>query len=149
LAVGFVLGNVTRLFSNGPENAPQELSPFIHIDTEGNITLVNPNPDMGQGSIQAAAVLIAEELEVTLEKVRVVSSDGQEKYGPQISGGSGAVKRAWEPLRKAGAAVREMLLKAASQTWQIPVVECYAENAYIYNKVNDKKFAYGDLVSLA
>ncbi|AEM71900.1 Aldehyde dehydrogenase (pyrroloquinoline-quinone) [Allomuricauda ruestringensis DSM 13258] len=149
LAVGFTVGNVTRLFSVEAGSVSHELSPFIHIDTESNITLVNPNPDMGQGSIQASAAMIAEELEVRLEEVRIIPSDGQAKYDPQISGGSGAVRRSWEPLRKAGAAVRIMLLNAASRSWKIPLAECYAEDAHIYNRIDDRKFKYGDLVTLA
>ncbi len=92
-----------------------EINPFIIIDTAGNITLVNPRPDMGQGSTQAVPSLLAEELEVSLEKVLIVQSDGNGKYGSQTSGGSSSVRELWMPIRKAGAAAREMLTTTAAK----------------------------------
>ena len=83
-----------------------EINPFIIISTDGSIALINPRPDMGQGSTQAAPSLIAEELEVSLDKVKLIQSGGQEKYGSQQSGGSSTVRGLWTSLRKAGAAAK-------------------------------------------
>ncbi|GGB88403.1 molybdopterin cofactor-binding domain-containing protein [Dyadobacter sediminis] len=122
-----------------------EINPFIIIDTAGNITLVNPRPDMGQGSTQAVPSLLAEELEVSLEKVLIIQSDGKEKYGSQVSGGSSSVRELWLPIRKAGAAAREMLTTTAAKRWNVPVTECHAEDGAVFHKASGKSFTYGEL----
>ncbi|MDX2067563.1 MAG: molybdopterin cofactor-binding domain-containing protein [Haliscomenobacter sp.] len=126
-----------------------EINPFIIIDNLGNITLVNPRPDMGQGSTQAVPSLLAEELEVSLEKVKLIQSDGKSKYGSQTSGGSSSVRELWEPLRKAGAAAKEMLTETAAKRWGISIDKCYAEDGRIHQKGSDKSFSYGDLADEA
>ncbi|WP_439556415.1 molybdopterin cofactor-binding domain-containing protein [Dyadobacter sp.] len=122
-----------------------EINPFIIIDTAGNITLVNPRPDMGQGSTQAVPSLLAEELEVSLEKVLIVQSDGSGKYGSQTSGGSSSVRELWMPIRKAGAAAREMLTTTAAKRWNVPVTECKAEDGKIVHPGSGRSFTYGEL----
>jgi len=126
-----------------------ELTPFILIDTAGKITLFNTRPDMGQGSFQAIPTLLAEELEVRLDQVTIQSSDGSKKYGSQLAGGSSSVRTSWLPLRKAGAAVREMLIKAAAQHWQVTEEDCYAKEGKVYNRTSGKSLGYGELVEEA
>ena len=128
-----------------PEFINLEINPFIIIRTDGSITLINPRPDMGQGSMQAAPSLLAEELEVSLEKVTIIQSDGQSKYGSQQSGGSSTVRGLWYPLRKAGAAAKEMLIQVAASRWATSTDLCFAKDATIYLKNSDKSFSYGEL----
>ncbi|MBA4853067.1 molybdopterin cofactor-binding domain-containing protein [Emticicia sp. BO119] len=122
-----------------------EINPFIIIDTAGNITLVNPRPDMGQGSTQAVPSLLAEELEVSLEKVKIVQSDGKGKYGDQTSGGSSSVRALWQPIRKAGAAAREMLTQTAAKRWNVSTTECFAQDGKIVHRGSGKSLTYGEL----
>ena len=122
-----------------------EINPFIIIDTAGNITLVNPRPDMGQGSTQAVPSLLAEELEVSLDKVKIVQSDGKGKYGDQTSGGSSSVRALWLPIRKAGAAAREMLIQTAAKRWNVSTTECYSLEGKILLKGSDKSLTFGEL----
>jgi isoquinoline 1-oxidoreductase beta subunit len=126
-----------------------EINPFVIIDTAGNITIVNPRPDMGQGTFQSVPSLIAEELEVDLAAVKIVQSDGKSKYGSQTSGGSSSIRSLWLPLRKAGASAKEMLIKAAAQRWNVVETQCYAANAKVFLKGSDKNFSYGELVEAA
>lgn len=126
-----------------------EINPFIIIDNEGKITLVNPRPDMGQGSTQAVPSLIAEELEVSLDKVFLIQSDGKSKYGSQTAGGSSSVRGLWEPLRKAGAAAKEMLIRAATQRWNVPTSECFAEDGKVFHKQTGRSLTYSELVEEA
>jgi isoquinoline 1-oxidoreductase beta subunit len=126
-----------------------EINPFIIIDNLGNITLVNPRPDMGQGSTQAVPSLLAEELEVSLSKVKLIQSDGKSKYGSQTSGGSSSVRELWEPLRKAGAAAREMMTEVAAKRWNASISNCYAEDGRILLRNTDKSFSYGELADEA
>ena len=94
-------------------------------------------------------MLLAEELEVSLDQVEIRNTDGQGKYGSQLSGGSSSVTSRWTPMRTAGAAVREMLISAAATKWQVPVNECFAENAKVIHKPTNKVFTYGELVTEA
>jgi isoquinoline 1-oxidoreductase beta subunit len=148
--IGLVLGVSSFAKNASPiklsaEAIQLEINPFIIIDNAGNITLVNPRPDMGQGSTQAVPSLLAEELEVSLEKVKLIQSDGKSKYGDQTSGGSSSVRGLWEPLRKAGAAAREMLTEVAAKRWGVSMDKCYAEDGRIHQRNSDKSFSYGEL----
>ncbi len=125
------------------------LTPYIIIEKSGRITLMNPKPDMGQGTYQSVPALIAEELEVSLDAVTILQTRGEKEYGEQVSGGSYSVRGNYEKLRKVGAAAREMLLLAASAAWKVPVGECYAENAKILHKPSGKSFSYVQLVETA
>lgn len=123
-----------------------ELNPFIIIDNAGGITLINHRPDMGQGSWQAVPTMIAEELEVSLDKITVKQSNGLRKYGSQLSGGSSTVRTGWKRLREVGAAARQMFTSAAATRWNVPVAECFAENGAIKHKPSGKTLTYGELV---
>jgi isoquinoline 1-oxidoreductase beta subunit len=126
-----------------------ELNAFIIIEKTGRITLINPRPDMGQGSFQAVPSLLAEELEVNLDQVNIVQSDGNKKFGSQLSGGSSSVRASWVPLRKAGAAAREMLVRAAANRWKVAETECYAKEGKVFEKKSGKSLGYGELVEEA
>jgi len=126
-----------------------EINPFILISPDNTVTIVNPRPCMGQGTIQSVPALIAEELEVDLTQVKIIQSDGKSKYGSQTSGGSSSIRKLWLPLRKAGAATKEMLIQAAANQWGIAPHQCYAANAKIYRHDNQLSFSYGDLVAEA
>lgn len=156
LAIGFSLpsfGNsktiVHKIDTANANALGLELNPYILINDAGKITLFNARPDMGQGTHQALPMLLAEELEVNLDQVEIRNTDGQGKYGSQLSGGSSSVNSRWTPMRTAGAAVREMLISAAATKWQVPVSECFAENAKVVHKPTNKVFTYGELVAEA
>lgn len=156
LAIGFSLpsiGNsktiVHKIDTANANALGLELNPYILINDAGKITLFNARPDMGQGTHQALPMLLAEELEVNLDQVEIRNTDGQGKYGSQLSGGSSSVNSRWTPMRTAGAAVREMLISAAATKWQVPVNECFAENAKVVHKPTNKVFTYGELVAEA
>ncbi len=72
-----------------------ELTPYILIEKSGKITIMNPRPEIGQGTFQAIPALIAEELEVSLDKVTIRQTGGENKFGgmwTQAVGGSGSVR---------------------------------------------------------
>ena len=136
---------VNMTTQGGPSALALEINPFIVIEPTGKIILINPRPDMGQGSTQAVPSLLAEELEVRLDQVTIWQSDGKNKYGDQTSGGSSSVRALWNPIRKAGAAAREMLVKAAAQRWKVSETECYAKEGKIYHKPTGKTLSYGEV----
>ncbi|MCF0075002.1 molybdopterin-dependent oxidoreductase [Dyadobacter sp. CY261] len=126
-----------------------EINPFILIDPDNSITIINPRNDMGQGTIHAVPAMIAEELEVSLDQIKIIQSDGKSKYGSQTSGGSSSISRLWLPMRKAGAATKEMLIKAAANRWAVSEDQCYAAGARVFKKDSDISFTYGQLAAEA
>lgn len=129
-----------------------ELTPYILIEKSGKITIMNPRPEIGQGTFQSVPALIAEELNVSLDNVTIRQTGGETKFGgmwSQAVGGSGSVRSGYLPMRKVGASAREMLIKAASDQWNVPVAECTAENATVIHKLSGKKLSYGELAETA
>ncbi len=127
-----------------------ELNAWISIDTTGKVTIMNHRAEMGQGAYQTVPQMIAEELEVDLDKVDIVFGIGNEKkYGNQITGGSSTVRSAYKHLLRMGASAREMLIEAAAKKWNVARESCYAENGNVIHKSSNKKFHYGELVEAA
>ena len=141
-----VEGDVTAAFS--PDA-------FIRVDSDGKITFILPNIEMGQGTHTGEATLIAEELEVGLDQVKVVDAPPNEKLyttallGGQATGGSTSMRATWEPLRKAGAAARMMLVEAAATEWSVPVSECAAKLGVVTHQPTGRQLAYGALAQAA
>jgi isoquinoline 1-oxidoreductase beta subunit len=104
---------------------------------------------MGQGISTALPAAVADELEADWSRVKVIQGDADKKYGPQGTGGSQSINKMFEPMRKAGAAGKELLIAAAAQTWKTPVENCYAKSHAVYNRVDDRSLKYGELVAVA
>ncbi|MGD9264767.1 MAG: molybdopterin-dependent oxidoreductase, partial [Lysobacterales bacterium] len=131
------------------EDAVFEPGAFIHIAKDGATTLYCGRCEMGQGISTALPAAVADELEADWARVNVLQGDGDPKYGPQDTGGSASIHRMFEPMRKAGAAAREVLVAAAASAWSLPVADCYAKKHVVYNKADKRSLAYGDLVEAA
>ncbi|MBH2003888.1 MAG: xanthine dehydrogenase family protein molybdopterin-binding subunit [Sphingobacteriia bacterium] len=153
---GLVMGLSSR--ANGVEMVENltnvlesfELHPLVVIEKSGLITIYNSKPEIGQGTFQSIPALIAEELEVSLDKVTIKQTGGEKKFGPgQSAGGSASVRTSYMNLRKVGAAAREMLIKAAAQQWNVPVEECYAADASVFHRPSGKSLSYGALAEAA
>jgi isoquinoline 1-oxidoreductase beta subunit len=138
-----------KLIAVGDFAESYKLTPYIFIEKTGKITLMNPKPDMGQGTFQSVPALIAEELEVSLDAVTILQTGGEAVYGEQVSGGSTSVRMNYFSLRKVGASAKEMLLTAAAGQWNVPVSDCYAEHAKVFHKPSGRSIIYGDLVETA
>ncbi len=136
------------------ENA-EELGIWIRIAPDGSTTLIVPSSEMGQGVNTSLSMILAEELEADWQSVKTETAPVNSKYinpesnSGQMTAGSSSVKGFWYPLRKAGAAVRLMLQKAAAQKWEIPIEECVAKSGYIYRKNSSQKLSYGELAEAA
>ena len=130
--------------------ATAELTPYVLIEPGGTITLMNPKPDMGQGTYQSIPALIAEELGVRLDQVTIRQTGGEAAFGKQqISGGSYSVRASYMPLRKVGAAAREMLIQAAATRWNVAVAECRVANGQVLHPASGKGLPFGDLAEAA
>src|SRR3954465_3950869 len=107
LAVGVRIAQGDRL----PATRAFAPNAFVRVEPNGDVVVVVPRPEMGQGSRTAVAMLVAEELEADWERGRVEQADlDEERYGPQYAGGSAVVRTSW-PLRQAGAAARTLLVQ--------------------------------------
>lgn len=122
---------------------------FIHIEKNGNVTLIASRSEMGQGIKTSLASAIAEELEADWKYVSVKQATGNARYGNQNTDGSRSVRTRLEPMRKMGAAAKMMLITAAAKKWNVAESNCLAENHFIINTKNNDKIFYGDLVEEA
>ena len=127
---------------------------FVQIGTDGRIALTMPYVEMGQGTYTAIPMLIAEELEVSLEDVRLEHAPPDAtRYGNpllagvQATGGSTAIRAAWGPLREAGAAARTMLVSAAAARWNVDPSSCRAQNGEVLHDLTGQRARYGELAA--
>jgi isoquinoline 1-oxidoreductase subunit beta len=125
----------------------KNFSPFILVESNGAITLFNTKPEMGQGTFQSIPALIAEEFEVSLDKVIIKFTNGEKEYGTgQWVGGSRAVVTSYTSMRKVGASAREVFIQAAASRWNVDPSTCYAEDGKIIHRLLTKTLTYGELV---
>jgi isoquinoline 1-oxidoreductase beta subunit len=123
---------------------------WIRVDAEGDVTVVVDRSEMGQGVASALPTLVAEELEVPLERVAFEFAPAGQEYvnpafGIQGTGGSTSVRMAWEPMRKAGAAARAMLVAAAAGRWGVDAGACRAEAGEVIHEASGRRAGYGEL----
>ncbi|MXN79948.1 molybdopterin-dependent oxidoreductase [Burkholderia sp. 4701] len=128
---------------------------FVQIDRSGQVTLVMPKVEMGQGVYTSLPMLIAEELEVPLSNVTLDHAPPNEKLfadpllGGQLTGGSTSVRYAWEPMRRAGATARTLLVGAAAKQWNVDPATCRAENGEVLHPPSGRRASYGQLADAA
>jgi isoquinoline 1-oxidoreductase beta subunit len=122
---------------------------YITISSDGLVTLMSPNPEIGQGVKTALPMILAEELDVKWDKINVEMAPLNAKYGSQNAGGSGAIRGRFMPIRQAGAIARQMLVTAAAQQLNVSEADCYADDGYVIHKPTGKKLSYGELAAKA
>jgi len=155
LLLGFGLPARGEIRDTLTTNAPFAPNAFLRIDRTGKVTFVMPMIEMGQGTYTSLPMLIAEELEVDVDKVAIEHSPPDDKVyvnpliGIQMAGGSTAVRGMYVPLRRAGATARVMLVTAAAQRWKVDPSTCRAENGAVTHAPSGRKLGYGALVDAA
>lgn len=152
LIVGFYLPGKHELLA--ADAAPAVMNAYIHVSPDDVVTVLVSKSEMGQGVATALPMLVAEELECDWRKVRFEFAPAARVYfdpafGMQGTGGSTSIHSSWEPLRKAGATAREMLVSAAAQKWGVDASECRAENGKVVHMGTKRTATYGSLAEAA
>lgn len=124
-------------------------SALIKIDTDGSVTLISKQPEIGQGIKTSLPMVIAEELEVNWKDVKIVQGDLNPAYGSQFAGGSLSTPLNYDEFLKLGALARTMLIEAAAQNWKVAAAECYAEKSKVFHNASKRQASYASLVSKA
>jgi isoquinoline 1-oxidoreductase subunit beta len=145
LVVGFYLPHGRSNKSN------RSFSPnaYLRITPDNKITIVVARSEMGQGVRTALPMILAEELEADWKQIEIEQAGASTLYGDQTTGGSASVRTTWDPMRKAGAAAREMLISAAALTWGVSRSSCSAQNGIVTHAASNRRLSYGDLADKA
>ena len=126
-----------------------DFNAFIKISDEGYVTIFSPNPEIGQGVKTSMPMIIAEELDVSWDKVHVAQGVLDTKnYQRQVAGGSQSIRFGWDALRQTGATAKQMLINAAAAQWGVDASSCTASQGVITN-ANGDTMHYGQVVNQA
>jgi isoquinoline 1-oxidoreductase beta subunit len=156
LLIGFTTGPSIGAADAAQSVASPPFTPnaFVRIGSDGQIVLIMPYVEMGQGTYTSIPMLIAEELEVDLKQVRLEHAPPNEKLygnpllgGIQATGNSNAIRASWQPLRQAGATARTMLVSAAAKRWNVDPASCRAQSGEVRHAPTGRRLKYGELTA--
>jgi isoquinoline 1-oxidoreductase subunit beta len=153
LVIGFYLPGRREVLAAGAV-APDVLNSFIQVTPDDKVTILIYKSEMGQGVETSLAMLAAEELECDWKRIHTEFAPADKAYfdpafGMQGTGGSQSIHSAWEPMRKAGATARMMLISAAAQKWGVDASECHAESGAVVHAATKRRATFGSLADAA
>ncbi|MGC1514999.1 MAG: molybdopterin cofactor-binding domain-containing protein [Maribacter sp.] len=127
-----------------------DINGFLKIGDNGMVTIMSPNPEIGQNVKTSMPMIVAEELDVDWNNVIVEQAPlNTDIFQRQLAGGSQSIRASWEGLRMAGATARHMLVAAAAEAWQVPASEITTKEGILSHKGSGKTAGYGDMASAA
>jgi len=122
---------------------------YLRITPDNRVTIVVARSEMGQGVRTSLPMILAEELEADWKQIEIEQAEASTLFGDQTTGGSASIRTTWDPMRKAGATAREMLISAAALAWGVPRSSCVAESGRIKHGASGRSLSYGELASRA
>src|SRR5437764_1203992 len=151
LVISFYLPPRRRVGGPNPPDAGFAPNAWLRIGADDSVTLTVDKSEMGQGSQTGLAMILAEELEADWANVRLgpVPENPAGWSRRMATGGSTAIRTSWDPLRKAGATAREMLISAAAATWNVDRTTCHAEQGAVIHTPTKRQLSYGKLAARA
>jgi len=154
LVIGIYLPGKYEALAGIPPKEGAPINAWVQIAPDDSVTLQIDKSEMGQGISTALSMILADELDLDWKKIRTEFAPAAPQYfnpifGMQGTGGSSSVRGSWEPLAKAGAAAREMLVATAAKRWGVAADACHTENSAVVNTATGKRLTYGSLVEEA
>ncbi len=127
-----------------------EINGYLKIGDNGVVTIMSPNPEIGQNVKTSMPMIVADELDIDWDKVIVEQAPlNTGLYSWQVAGGSRSIANGWQSLRMAGATARQMLKEAAANTWQVPATEISAVSGVLSHEPSGNSAGYGEMASMA
>jgi CO/xanthine dehydrogenase Mo-binding subunit len=145
LVVGFYLPHGTGATGDGLTNNAFSPNAYLKITPDDKVTVVVARSEMGQGVRTALPMILAEELDADWKKIYIEQAGASTLYGDQSTGGSASIRTTWDPMRKAGATARAMLISAAALNWGVGLDSCKAENGTVVHDESKRRATYGEL----
>lgn len=157
LTIAFYLPvGAARMMASQGAGKPFAPNAFIRIAPDDTVTVIVKHLEMGQGVNTGLPTLVAEELDVPWENIRVEAAPADAKlynnllWGPmQGTGGSTAIANSFEQLRRAGATARAMLIAAAADNWKVDANTLATQDGLVLHRPSGRKASYGQLAEKA
>ena len=124
-----------------------EVNAFLSIADNGQVTIMSPNPEIGQNIKTSMPMIVAEELDIDWADVIVKQAPLSSSFARQVAGGSQSIRSSWNILRTAGATARQLMINTAAKEWGVDAKSLTTENGMVKN--GSKKMTYAELASLA
>ncbi len=132
-----------------PSGTPWQPNIYAVIEPSGILTVKAFRTEMGQGISTALAMVLAEELDADWTMVRIEHVGANPAYGDQMTVGSRSMTRYYDPVRRAGAAARQLLVIAAAQKWSVEPRACRTESGVVIHPDGKSRLPYGEIVNAA
>jgi len=153
LVIGFNWLASCKMTPEQVNNLPKEwfeLNGFLKVGDNGLVTIMSPNPEIGQNVKTSMPMIVAEELDVAWKDVIVEQAPlNTDIFTRQLAGGSQSIRQGWESLRMAGATARHMLKEAAAQAWGVPANEITTKDGMLTHEASGNSAGYGEMASAA